>query len=56
MFVDYGYGKNNKMCLVIRVAIGFRTGYHYVKLTVVEQKYITEGLYCFLRELDRKLF
>ena len=30
------------MCVVLRVAIGFRAGYHHVKLNAVEQKYITE--------------
>ena len=30
------------MCVVARVAIGFRADYHHVKVIVVEQKYITE--------------
>ena len=38
--------KNEKnMCGVIRVAIGFRAGYHHVKLNEVEQKYMTKKFF-----------
>ena len=30
------------MCVVSRVSIDVRAGYHYVNLNVIEQKYITE--------------
>ena len=34
VLVIFGYGKNkNEMCLVIRIAICFSAGYHYVKLS-----------------------
>ena len=38
-----GYGKEYKdMCMVTRVVMSFRAGYHNVKLNVVEQKYNTK--------------
>ena len=43
VYVVHGYGKNNNknMCVVTRVVIGSRAGYHHVKVHAVEQKYIT---------------
>jgi len=43
------------MCVVIRVSIGFRAGYHDVKLNALEQKNVIENTY-FKNILQKKIY